>query len=146
MKGSREIGLRGKGQCDSNIEQGLIPSNQQLFRALNTTRAHVLMRRLAHSGFERSRKVEPAQRSDFRKLGDRKIFFQVGLDVFLHPAQPTSIESSVTESFAIPVGGEASTTVDQPRCQTERQCFRKQPAPGGRCPHFRDDCESDLSN
>jgi len=75
MKGSREIGLRRKAQCDSNIEQRLIPSCQKLFRALKTTRAHVLMRRLAHSGFECSRKVEPAQRSDFRKRGDHKILF-----------------------------------------------------------------------
>ena len=33
MKGSREISLRRKAQCDSNIEQQLIPSGQKLFRA-----------------------------------------------------------------------------------------------------------------
>ena len=38
-KGSREIRLRRKVQCDSNIEQGLIPSYQKLFCALETLRA-----------------------------------------------------------------------------------------------------------
>jgi len=41
MKGSREIGPRGNVQCDGNIEQGLIPSCQKLFRALKTMRADV---------------------------------------------------------------------------------------------------------
>jgi hypothetical protein len=72
-KGSGKIGLRRKTQCDGNIEHRLIPQYQPLLGALETLRTDVLMRRLSHCGFECSRKVELAQRCDFRQLGDRKI-------------------------------------------------------------------------
>src|ERR1700730_16981150 len=111
-KGSREIRLRRKVQCDSNIEQRLIPSSQKHLRVLKTVPAHVLMRRFTHGGFERSRKVEPAQGGNFREPGNREIPpFQICVDVFPHPGQPASVESAVRELREIFVGGETAMTM-----------------------------------
>src|SRR3984893_3368893 len=144
-KGSREIRLRRKVQCDSSVEQGLIPSSQKHLRALKTVPAHVLMRRFTNGGCERSRKVELAQGGNFREPGDREIpSFQICVDVFPHSGQSASVESPVRELLEIFVGGETAMTMHQPRCQSHRQRFGQHPATGGLGPHLRNNRERDL--
>jgi hypothetical protein len=60
-KCSREIGLAGEVECECNIDQGSIFSQQQSFGACETLRADVLMRRLTHGGLECPREMKPTQ-------------------------------------------------------------------------------------
>src|SRR5271169_2009963 len=83
-KCSCEIGLAGKVERERNIDQGLIPSYQHRFGALEPLRADVPMRRSTNRGLECSRKMEPAEARNRCQLINRKIAFQVSLYVIQH--------------------------------------------------------------
>ena len=91
-KCSGEIGLAGEAQCESDIDQRTISSCQQCFGTLEALRTDVLMRWLAHRGLECAREMESTQARDPCQPIDRKIAFQVSLDVVHDAGQSASIQ------------------------------------------------------
>ncbi len=87
-----EIGLAGEAQCESDIDQRTISPCQQRFGTLEALRTDVLMRWLAHRGLECAREMESTQARDPCQPIDRKIAFQVSLDVVHDAGQSASIQ------------------------------------------------------
>ena len=90
---SREIGLGGKVESERNIDQRAISSRQQLFGALQTLRADVLMGRSTHGRFEGACEMKPAQAGNRCQLIKREITFQVSVDILQDTRQPSSIKT-----------------------------------------------------
>ncbi len=115
-----EIGLAGKAQCESNIDQGAISLYQQRFGTLDALRADVSMGRLTYGGLECSREMEPAQAGDPCQLVNRKVAFQISLYVVQHAGQSASIQSFLCDSRDCLIRRCADMVLNQSRRQSDR--------------------------
>src|SRR3977135_898211 len=87
-----EIGLRGKIECERDIDQRLIATCQQRLAMFEPLAAPIAMGRLTDGGLECPGEMEAAQACDRRQVIERKVGFEVSLDLVQHAGQPAPIK------------------------------------------------------